>query len=31
MMTEMVLLPQPRQIELHDHAHLLRTDRFIEA
>ena len=28
-MTELVLLPQPRQIELLDHAHLLRADRFI--
>jgi hypothetical protein len=29
MMTELVLLPQPRQIERQDHAHLLRADRFI--
>ena len=28
-MTELVLLPQPRQMELQDHAHRLRTDRFI--
>jgi hexosaminidase len=28
-MTEFVLLPQPRQIELLEHAHVLRGDRFI--
>ena len=28
-MMELVLLPQPRQIELLEHAHVLRGDRFI--